>query len=222
MPCEASAKSFVAVLAKANVVDDAAAAATNWTSWSSTLTLPPETLAPSHTPYIFSATVIITGGDNGGRPLLRRELTVYVEYDINSPQSGQPSPLGYRRAIFDGVADIRLPSVPSQHVRAYNSPATRSPPFDGPNYALRLAAADAGGWAVDVSEQQPPVSGLCRMWWDGWEAGGLVMGASVECKGWIGRDADAYPLSYEFGLRYRYAYLWLCIKRRHCKTDSRS
>lgn len=208
-PCEASAQSLATVMAEANVVDGAAAVPASWSGWESTLSLQPETLAPSLSPYVFSATIISAGNTIGGRPLLRRELAVYVEHEGNGSAGeyddggGPMSPLRRRRTMLDGVAGLRLTS--RQDASELMSPETYMPPVNGPQYALRLATAGASGWAVEASESQPPVSGQCHLWWDGWEASGLLMGALLECGSWIGRDADAYPLSYEFGLQYRYA-----------------
>ncbi len=208
------------------MVDGAADVPVNGAGWASTLSLLPETLAPSLFPYVFSATVIIAGDEIGGRPLLRRELPVFVEYVENSSTGeiddgeGPPSPSAHRRTMFDGAEGLRLPS--RHYARASMSPATVRPPVGRPKYVLRLATAGAGGWALEMSKPQPPASGRCRMWWDGWEAGGLVMAAMLECGGWIGWDADAYPLVYEFGLQYRYTCFSLCGNENIAKPSGRS
>jgi hypothetical protein len=227
-PCESSDRSLAAALAEANSIINAATVPASWAGWASILSLVPEALSPSLSPYVFSATAFVAGTLTAQRPLLRRELAVFVEsagdggageYDSGGGPSLPSSPSAHRRSqleprppFFDSMTGHRLQSW--QGARASISTAVRWPSAGGPKYTLRLASAAVRGWDVEVSKQEPPVNGRCQMWWDGWEAGGLVVGALLECGGWIGRDADAYPLAYEFGLQYRYEIPWLCLKPR--------
>ncbi len=211
--CGVLANHLDAVLAEAYAVNSTASASA---SWASTLSLPSETLPPSLAPYIFSATLIVGDGVLGGRPLLRRELRVRVERARSGGESeddddtNSPQPLAERRAarqLMDGAEGLPTWQRGKRAKALSAIPGRRSPLVSASKFALRLssASADAGGWALEVSEPAPPFGGWCHMRWDGREVGGLLMAVLLECGGWIGRDADAYPLAYKFGLQYRYA-----------------
>jgi len=178
--------------------------------------IPPWSFSASTLPYIITMTAVLQGENNF--PLLQTEQRLYVSDDKPENQildTGLDSQIQVRRQfmergtgsgfvarIFEGsniVLTTKLVLLPVYH-RFY---ADRK-------FKTSLRDANFGSFiSMEISPSKTPSGGFCSFSWDPTvlieqtnELSG-IFGARYECSGWIGGNADAYPLSYNFGLTYR-------------------